>query len=156
MGRPLYFTSPSFFLSSFFPRLISHDGLSANLKCMSEMCCTRLAENTGRKYAKNRHLRTIRTKRRWNMPRNQPFWRCGQSNVVVEVFLGPPCSWQLPRCVFRLKMNGDWMSTMHASTHEWHRFWQPLGCLRGNNIFCVDTSNLILLANALCVRVINF
>ena len=35
-------------------------GLSANLECMSEMCCTRLAENTGRKhYAKNRHLRTI-------------------------------------------------------------------------------------------------
>jgi len=32
----------------------------ANLKCMSEMCCTRLAENTGRKSAaKNRHLRTI-------------------------------------------------------------------------------------------------
>jgi len=27
---------------------------------MSEMCCTQLAENTGRKsYAKNRHLRTI-------------------------------------------------------------------------------------------------
>jgi len=27
---------------------------------MSEMCCTRLAGNTGRKnYAKNRHLRTI-------------------------------------------------------------------------------------------------
>jgi len=24
-------------------------GLSANLECMSEMCCTRLAENTGRK-----------------------------------------------------------------------------------------------------------
>jgi len=34
--------------------------LSANLECMSEICCTRLAENTGRKnYAKNRHLRTI-------------------------------------------------------------------------------------------------
>ena len=24
-------------------------GLNANLECMSEMCCTRLAENTGRK-----------------------------------------------------------------------------------------------------------
>ena len=35
-------------------------GLSANLECMSEMCCTRLAENTGRKnYAKYRHIRTI-------------------------------------------------------------------------------------------------
>ena len=33
--------------------------LSANLECMSEMCCLRLAENTGRKnYAKNRHLHT--------------------------------------------------------------------------------------------------
>jgi len=53
-------------LSSFFPRLISavaewmsaiylHTwcGLSANLRRRSETCCTRLAENTGRK---NRHL----------------------------------------------------------------------------------------------------
>ena len=31
--------------------------LSASLECMSEMCCTRLAENTGRK--KNRHFGTI-------------------------------------------------------------------------------------------------
>ena len=31
--------------------------LSANLECRSEMCCTWLAENTGRKNdAKNRHL----------------------------------------------------------------------------------------------------
>ena len=35
-------------------------GLSANLRCRSEMCCTRLAENTGcKKVAKNRHLGTI-------------------------------------------------------------------------------------------------
>jgi len=35
-------------------------GLSANLRCRSEPCCTLLAENTGRKkLAKNRHLRTI-------------------------------------------------------------------------------------------------
>ena len=34
--------------------------LSANLECRSEMCCTRLAGNTGRKNdAKNRHLHTI-------------------------------------------------------------------------------------------------
>jgi len=32
-------------------------GLSANLECRSEMCCTRVAGNTGRKNdAKNRHL----------------------------------------------------------------------------------------------------
>jgi len=49
------------YLFFFFPRLISaaaigclpyfHTwcGLSANLRCMSETCCTRLAENTGRK-----------------------------------------------------------------------------------------------------------
>ena len=59
-------------LLSFFPRLISaatdwmsailHTwcGLSANLSCRSETCCTRLGENTGRKkVAKNRHLGTI-------------------------------------------------------------------------------------------------
>jgi len=35
-------------------------GLSANLGCMSETCCTLLAENTGcKKVAKNRHLGTI-------------------------------------------------------------------------------------------------
>jgi len=35
-------------------------GLSANLECMSEMCCTLLAENTGCKnYAKNRRMGTI-------------------------------------------------------------------------------------------------
>jgi len=35
-------------------------GLSVNLECISEMCCTRLAENTERKNdAKNRHMRTI-------------------------------------------------------------------------------------------------
>jgi len=32
------------------------EGLTANLECRSEMCCTRLAENTG---CKNRHLDTI-------------------------------------------------------------------------------------------------
>jgi len=35
-------------------------GLSANLGCRSETCCTRLAENTGcKKSPKIRHLRTI-------------------------------------------------------------------------------------------------
>ena len=58
------------FLSSFFlsspteigclPYFHTWCSLSANLECMSEMCCTRLAENTGReKVAKNRHLGTI-------------------------------------------------------------------------------------------------
>ena len=55
----------SSFLLLFFPRLISAVadwmsatwcGLSVNLGCRSETCCTRLAENTGRtKVAKNRH-----------------------------------------------------------------------------------------------------
>jgi len=35
-------------------------GLSANLRCRSETCCTALAANTGRKKSsKNRHLGTI-------------------------------------------------------------------------------------------------
>jgi len=70
-GRPSRWAfvqiSSSFFLS-FFPRLISAVadwmsavcGLSANLRCRSETCRTRLAGNTGRKkVAKNRHLGTI-------------------------------------------------------------------------------------------------
>jgi len=68
--RPLYFCPVSFLLLSS-PNLSgqrldvchtsTHDAaLVRNLECMSEMCCTRLAEDTGRKnYAKNRHLRTI-------------------------------------------------------------------------------------------------
>ena len=65
-----WFLSSSIYL--YFPRLISAAaigclpyfytwrGPSANLECRSEMCCTRLATNTGRKNdAKNRHLRTI-------------------------------------------------------------------------------------------------
>ena len=75
-GRPLYFHPVVYFyLSSsiFFPRLISvaaHVGClpyfhtwcgpSANLECRSAMCCTRLAENTGRKkVTKNRQQGTI-------------------------------------------------------------------------------------------------
>jgi len=69
----LWFFSIFYLLSSFFiPRLISAaaDWMStillhmawpsANLECRSEMCCWRLAANTGRKkVAKNRHLSTI-------------------------------------------------------------------------------------------------
>ena len=66
--------SSFYLLSSFFPRLISaavnwmyclpyfHTwcGLSANWRCRSETCCTRLAGNAERKkVAKNRHLSTI-------------------------------------------------------------------------------------------------
>ena len=49
-------------LLSFFPRLISASadwlstwcGLSANLRCRSETCCTRLAENTGHKKSRQK------------------------------------------------------------------------------------------------------
>jgi len=74
-GQAIRFYSCGYHLLSFFFFLFSSPILSrqrldvnhisthvvsliANLECMSEMCCTRLAENTGRKnYAKNRHLR---------------------------------------------------------------------------------------------------
>jgi len=78
-GQTIIFSSCFFLLSFFlllrlflFPRLSQQSevgclpyfhtwcGLSANLECRSEMCCTRRAENTGRKkVAKNRHLGTI-------------------------------------------------------------------------------------------------
>ena len=75
-GRPLYFcpvvssfyissSSSIFFLACFQPSQIGclpyfHTwcGLSANLGCRSETCCTRLAENTGRKKSPSRHHRT--------------------------------------------------------------------------------------------------
>jgi len=74
IGQTIIFSSCGFFffLLLLFPRLIStvgdwmstilHTwcGPSVNLECRSEMCCTRLAENTGcKKVAKNRHLGTI-------------------------------------------------------------------------------------------------
>jgi len=44
-------------MSTVLPHMVC---LSANLECTSEMCCTRLAENTGpKKVAKNRHLGII-------------------------------------------------------------------------------------------------
>jgi len=67
-----YYYLLTYFFLLFFPRLISAAvdwclpylhawcGLSTNLRCRSETCCTWLAENTGRKtVAKNRHLGTI-------------------------------------------------------------------------------------------------
>ena len=76
IGGPLYFCpviSIYLLLSSFFsspnlnrpqigslPYFYTWRGPSANLECRSEMCCTGLAANTGRKkVAKNRHLGTI-------------------------------------------------------------------------------------------------
>ena len=73
IGQAIIFLPCGFYLSFFFylfffPRLISAAAdwmstilrhmmwLSANLECMSELCCTRLAGNTGRK---NRHLSAI-------------------------------------------------------------------------------------------------
>ena len=62
----IFLPCSSFYLSFFFPRLISavadwmSTELRANLRCRSETCCTRLAENTEpKKSPKNRHLRTI-------------------------------------------------------------------------------------------------
>jgi len=69
----MWFLSIFYLLSFFIHRLISAAAdwmstilphmvwpYSANLECRSEVCCTRLAANTGRKNdAKNRHLCTI-------------------------------------------------------------------------------------------------
>jgi len=69
-----YILPSGFYLSSFFPRLISvvvHWMSTilphmiwpcANIECISEMCCTRLADNTGRKNLQKwpfGHYRTI-------------------------------------------------------------------------------------------------
>jgi len=56
-------------------------GLSANLECSSGMCCTRLAENTGRKkLPKIRHLRTIAQLCRLYL-RNEGTYRQSEKNV---------------------------------------------------------------------------
>ena len=76
IGQAIIFLPCGFYLlllSIFFPRIISavgdwiigclpyihtRCGLSANLECMSEMCCTRLAENIARKKSPFLHHRT--------------------------------------------------------------------------------------------------
>jgi len=75
IGQTIIFLPCGFYFSSFFfffssPNLIGRRldvylpyfhtwcGLSANLECMSEMCCTRLAVNTGRKKSPFWHHRT--------------------------------------------------------------------------------------------------
>jgi len=70
--RTLYFAAVVIFFLLFFlaysqrseigclPYFHTWCGLSANLECRSEMCCTRLAEDRGCKNdAKNRYLCTI-------------------------------------------------------------------------------------------------
>ena len=57
---PHLFSSVGDLMSTIVPYFHTSCGLSAHLKCMSEICCTRLTENTGRKNcAKDRHLRTV-------------------------------------------------------------------------------------------------
>ena len=46
-------------LDVYLPYFDTWCGLSANLECMSGMCCTRLARNTGRKKSPSAHHRTI-------------------------------------------------------------------------------------------------
>ena len=71
IGQAIIFLPCGLFLSSFFPRLMSAAAdwmstilrhivwpYSANLECRSEMCCTRLAGNTGRKKSQFWHHRT--------------------------------------------------------------------------------------------------
>ena len=54
-----FFSSPNLSGRSL-PYFYTWCGLSANLECRSEMWCTRLSGNTGRKnYAKSRHLASI-------------------------------------------------------------------------------------------------
>jgi len=57
----LWFLSSIYLLLSFLAlSQWPHIGCLPSLECRSEMCCTRLAENTGhKKVAKNRHLGTI-------------------------------------------------------------------------------------------------
>jgi len=66
MAAQLWFLLSSFFLLLSSPQfsavadlmLRTRCGLSANLECRLEMCCTRLAENTGRKNSPSVHRRT--------------------------------------------------------------------------------------------------
>jgi len=57
----VFFSSPNLSMQSqigCLPYFDTRCGLSANLECMSEICCTRLAGNTGRKKSPSVHHRT--------------------------------------------------------------------------------------------------
>ena len=45
-------------MTAILPHMVWHCGLSANLGCRSETCCTRLAENAGRKKSPSAHHHT--------------------------------------------------------------------------------------------------
>jgi len=66
-------------------------GLSANLECRSEMCCTRLAGNSGRKNdAKNRHLRTI-PQLCQAISSQRGTYRQSEKNLVKQIYISPTC-----------------------------------------------------------------
>ena len=78
IGQAIIFSSCGFYLlllcfflawsqrphAGYLPYFDTWCGLSANLECMPEMCCTRLAENTGRKNLSLIHI-----------------WRCRRSTL---------------------------------------------------------------------------
>jgi len=76
-------------------------GLSANLRCRSETCCTGLAANTGRKKSsKNRHLGTIAevclgsvTARHSNIERQPNFAALNRGRHLYSA--GRPSRWAL-------------------------------------------------------------
>jgi len=102
-GRPLYFppvVSTFIFFSSFIflakcqrsqtgrlPYFYTWCGLSANLGCRSEMCCTRLAGNTGRKNdAKDRHLGTMAQLCRAVSSQLRHVWTIGKNLLSSNIF----------------------------------------------------------------------
>jgi len=85
----LWFLLSSFFFCFSSPNLsraiLPHMvwGLSANVRCRSEMCCTQLAENTGcKKVAKNRHLGTIAQLCRAISSQLSPVSTIGKKNLL--------------------------------------------------------------------------
>ena len=97
------------------PYFHSWCGLSANLECRSELCCTRLAENTGHKnYAKNHHLCTI-TQRCWAISLQPRHVSTIEKKLVKQQYL-LHMSWQYGE----LPTNGwDWLASLgHRSKFQ--------------------------------------
>jgi len=85
-------------MSAILPHMVC--GLSANLKCRSETCCTRLAENTGRKnVAKNRPRidnRKNLVKHQYLLHKSSQYGELRPTNGGDRfTSLGYPCKFQL-------------------------------------------------------------
>jgi len=112
-------------------------GLSANLECMSGMCCTRLAENTGcKKDAKIRQLRTSRvpgTRVQWASAKVYIVHQSAPhifSRAAITLGIGPHSSLM---CFWSVLVLHDFCNVMYSDVFDYFHYFTSyvFSCLHG-------------------------